>query len=70
MKTRTMKKKIKLVLATTMLLSLFVGIVAFCAMAVGSAVREDNSNTVGYSYMAVVFAVFAIKLAQVIKAWL
>ena len=63
-----MKKEIRLVLTMTMLLALCVGVVACCAMAIGSAVREDDGNTVGYSFMAVVFAVFATKLVQVAKA--
>ena len=63
-----MKKKIRWVVARTMLLALCVGVVACCAMAIGSAVREDEGNTVGYSFMAVVFAVFATKLGQVAKA--
>ncbi len=62
-----MKKEIRLVLTMTMLIALCVGVVACCAMAIGSAVREDDSNTVGYSFMAVVFAVFATKLGQVAK---
>lgn len=63
-----MKKKIRLTLTIVMLFGLCVGVVACCAMAIGSAVREDDGSTVGYSFMVVVFAVFATKLVQVAKA--
>lgn len=63
-----MKKEIRLVLTMTMLIALCVGVVACCAMAIGSAVREDDGNTVGYSFMAVVFAVFATKLVGIIQS--
>jgi hypothetical protein len=63
-----MNKKIRLVLTMTMLLALCVGVVACCAMAIGSAVREDDGRTVGYSFMAVVFAILAIKLAGIIES--
>ena len=63
-----MKKEIRLVLTMTMLIALCVGVVACCAKAIGSAVREDEGNTVGYSFMAVAFAVFATKLVGIIKS--
>lgn len=63
-----MKKQIKLVLTLTMLIALCVGVVACCAMAIGSAVREDVSRVFGSSYLAVAFAVLAIKLGQAANA--
>lgn len=63
-----MKKKIRLVLTMTMMIALCVGVVACCAMAIGSAVREDDSNVFGFSFMAVAFAILAIKLVQVANA--
>lgn len=57
-------KTIREILVIMMLLALLTGAVAFFAMAIGNAVRDDEADTICCSFASVALMVVAIKFAD------